>query len=301
MRAEEHFQARLNASRTFSARQRTALRIVSAAPHRARACLRICRTRSRRRVIGVPPTGRGETPPRLKPDGLPRRRLAPPPLRGLTRRRARTPRVARTRKPGEPFVEARKGLAASLEALIWPCRNGSRGGAGIRCGLSAALRKARRPRQRSLEAGAKPFRASTEGRTAFVSHRRCASVPTRPRKPEGGGRAGGGGRCRRHQAPAALARPQSHDARFRGRGVSCSRDSAKPAARPKVPSARRRTVALLPRRKADPLSCSRDSAHVRGWLLKPENRDMRMPPRRRAPPRGSSCGSRRRGGQSRFP
>lgn len=190
MRAEEHFQARLNASRTFSARQRTALRIVSAAPHRARACLRICRTRSRRRVIGVPPTGRGETPPRLKPDGLPRRRLAPPPLRGLTRRRARTPRVARTRKPGEPFVEARKGLAASLEALIWPCRNGSRGGAGIRCGLSAALRKARRPRQRSLEAGAKPFRASTEGRTAFMSHRRCAFVPTRPRKPEGGGRAG---------------------------------------------------------------------------------------------------------------
>ena len=41
---------------------------------------RICRTRNRRRVIGVPPTGRGETPP---------------PLRGLTRRRARTPRVTR--------------------------------------------------------------------------------------------------------------------------------------------------------------------------------------------------------------
>ena len=40
MRAEEHFQDLLNASRTFSARQRTVLRIVSAASHRARACLR---------------------------------------------------------------------------------------------------------------------------------------------------------------------------------------------------------------------------------------------------------------------
>ncbi len=185
MRAEEHFKDLLNASRTFSARQRMVLRIGSAASHRARACLRQLafgsaatpqNTKRREPRPRLTATDRGEPSPRPKPDGLTRRRPATVSPSGRDAiASARKPRVARTRKRGKPRVEARKGFAASLEALTWLRRNGSRGGsarAGIRCGawrtLSNGQFDRRRtvallPRQRSFEAGAKRFRASTKG------------------------------------------------------------------------------------------------------------------------------------------
>lgn len=146
------------------------------------------------------------------------------PLRGLTRRRTQTPRVARTRKRGKPHVEARKGSAHPLEALIWLRRNGSR--VGIRCGtLRLCARRDTHANEVSRRAR-KLFRASTDGRAVFVSHHRCAFVSAPSREPE---RVRVRRRCRaktEFSAPAARSRFQPRSARSRGGAVSCSRDSA---------------------------------------------------------------------------
>ena len=61
----------------------------------------------------------GEPSPRLKPDGLARRRPVAATPSGLGAvASARKPRVARTRNPNKPFVETRKRFAASLERTL---------------------------------------------------------------------------------------------------------------------------------------------------------------------------------------
>ena len=64
-------------------------------------------------------TVRGGPSPRLKPDGLARRRPVAATPSGLGAvASARKPRVARTRNPNKPFVETRKRFAASLERTL---------------------------------------------------------------------------------------------------------------------------------------------------------------------------------------
>ena len=86
-------------------------------------------------------TGRGEPPPRLKPGGLTRRRPAATAPSGWDAvASARKPRIARTRKRGKPFVEARKGFATALEALIRRRMPVARNNSSRRSANSAALR-----------------------------------------------------------------------------------------------------------------------------------------------------------------
>ena len=155
-------------------------------------------TTKRRRVIGVPPTASCGTSPGLKPAASARRRSA---VRTPSGHDAPTgtnaARGADTKARQASRIEARKGSTHPLEALVRPCRNGSRSGAEVRC---RTLRLCARRDTRANEASRrsrKPFRASTDGRAVFVSHRKVrfrASAVARARTGEGAEATPGGKR-----------------------------------------------------------------------------------------------------------
>ena len=115
-----------------------------AAAHRARACLRqltfgsadMLTTKRREPRPRLTATGCGEPSPRLKPDGLMRRRPAAATPSGLGAvASARTPRVARTRTRGESFVDGTKtlrGFSRSLDSVLSQGFAQGRGGSSRR-------------------------------------------------------------------------------------------------------------------------------------------------------------------------
>ena len=132
----------INAVRRVSANS-AALREI---PSGATASLTTKRREPRSRLTAI---DCGEPSPRLKPDGLRRRRPATVNPSGRNAvASARTPRVARTRKLGEPFVDGTKTLRVSSRSLDSVSSQGfaqRRRGSSRRSADSATLRLCVRP------------------------------------------------------------------------------------------------------------------------------------------------------------